>query len=161
MRSRAWKLILLPASAILLARTVAVSMTVDVPAAGQELVQVGEEWRFFRGKTPPSDPADAWKDLDFDDTVPGWETGPSGFGYGDDDDETELTDMQGSYLTVYIRKQFTISSPVTEMRMPCGPGTRPTAGAVSSALISRTIFVLTPAIRMSCVVSSTDKVVAS
>ncbi len=112
-RSSAWRLILPSIAAIFLARTVAVSMTVDIPAAGQELIQVGEEWRFFRGNKPPSDPADAWNELDFDDTVPGWETGRSGFGYGDGDDATELTDMQGSYVTVYIRKEFTLSSPLT------------------------------------------------
>ena len=86
------------------------AMTVNIPAAGKELIKVGEEWRFFRGKEPPSDPPDEWRKTDFPDT--GWEKGPSGFGYGDGDDATELNDMRWSYLTVYIRKEFFVSAPV-------------------------------------------------
>ena len=40
-----------------------------------------------------------------------WETGPSGFGYGDEDDATLLDDMKGSYSTVYVRKRFTLADP--------------------------------------------------
>jgi parallel beta-helix repeat protein len=86
------------------------AMTVEIPSAGRTLIEVGEDWRFFRGKTPPSDPTDAWKGLDFTDS--GWELGPSGFGYGDDDDATELTDMEDRYVSVYIRKEFFVSAPV-------------------------------------------------
>lgn len=88
------------------------AMTVEIPSAGRTLIEVGEDWRFFRGKTPPSDPPDAWKELDFTDS--GWELGPSGFGYGDGDDATELEDMEGNYVSVYIRKEFIISPPVPE-----------------------------------------------
>jgi len=105
----------LSVAVIALVETTAAALTVNIPGAGQELIKVKDEWRFFRGKVAPSDPAGAWKELDFDDSVPGWETGRSGFGYGDDDDETELTDMQGSYVTVYIRKEFTVSSPLSGM----------------------------------------------
>jgi len=74
-----------------------------------ELIAAGDEWRFFRGTMPPSDPPGAWySDGDFDDT--GWETGPSGFGYGDNDDATVLDDMSGGYTTVYIRKRFSAQS---------------------------------------------------
>jgi hypothetical protein len=45
--------------------------------------------------------------MDFDDAE--WETGVSGFGYGDDDDATLLEDMEGSYVSVYIRKEFFVS----------------------------------------------------
>ncbi len=86
------------------------AMTVNVPAAGKELIKAGDEWRFFRGRQPPSDPPDAWRERDFPDE--GWEKGPSGFGYGDGDDATELTDMRWSYFTVYIRKEFFVSAPV-------------------------------------------------
>ncbi|MEZ5304671.1 MAG: hypothetical protein R3F11_29100 [Verrucomicrobiales bacterium] len=37
-----------------------------------------------------------------------WLTGPAPIGYGDADDATELTDMQNSYTTVYLRKTFTV-----------------------------------------------------
>jgi hypothetical protein len=71
-------------------------------------IEPGQTWRFFRGTVPPSDPCDAWKEPDFNDLD--WETGASGFGYGDGDDTTILNDMQGNYLTVYIRKEFAVSS---------------------------------------------------
>ena len=65
---------------------------------GQPLVREGDTWSFFRGRREP--PRD-WRAIDFDDRS--WESGPSGFGYGDDDDQTVLEDMRGRYLTVYTR----------------------------------------------------------
>jgi parallel beta-helix repeat protein len=71
-----------------------------------DLIVAGEDWLYFEGLVAPSDPPDAWKEPTF---VPsGWETGPSGFGFGDDDDATPL-DMQDHYTAVYIRKEFTVS----------------------------------------------------
>jgi hypothetical protein len=95
--------------AILLMGTSLAAMTVDIPAAGLELIEVGDEWSFFRGTKAPSDPPDAWKEVDSDDS--GWESGPSGFGYGDNDDATLLNDMEGSYVSVYIRKELIVLSP--------------------------------------------------
>ena len=68
-----------------------------------ELIAQGAEFRFFRGTEPP--PED-WKELDFDDGE--WESGPAGFGYGDDDDATVLEDMSGNYLTVFLRRRFDV-----------------------------------------------------
>jgi hypothetical protein len=66
-----------------------------------EIVPPGALWRFLRGsQTPPP----GWRDPSFDDGA--WESGPAGFGFGDGDDATELEDMQGSYLQVYIRRAF-------------------------------------------------------
>lgn len=79
------------------------SMTVQLGDA-TEFVAPGDIWRFFRGTTMP---ADAWKAPDFDDSS--WESGPSGFGYDDNDDATVLADMKGSYKTVYIRKEFWVN----------------------------------------------------
>jgi hypothetical protein len=84
------------------------AMTLGVRSDGVQLVSVGDAWRFFRGQSPPSEPAEAWRDPNFDDSQ--WETGPSGFGYGDNDDATVLDDMRGSYVSVYIRKEFTVAS---------------------------------------------------
>lgn len=80
----------------------------------RELVEEGAEWRFFRGKTEPSGSPETSKLLEwtrprFDDG--GWETGRTGFGYGDDDDATVLEDMRGGYTTLYIRKRFTVPDP--------------------------------------------------
>lgn len=83
-------------------------LTIDAPEVGTEYIRPGDQWRFFRGDEPPSAPADAWKEKVFYEYT--WESGPSGFGYGDGDDATELLDMQNGYFTVYIRKEFTLSS---------------------------------------------------
>jgi len=93
---------------LLLVQSSAWSMTIQIGAGGAELIKPGDQWRFFRGVTAPSTPADAWRRIDFSDS--GWELGESGFGYGDGDDETELTDMEDHYLTVYIRKEFTLAT---------------------------------------------------
>lgn len=92
---------------LLLVQSSAWSMTIQIGAGGVELIKRGDQWRFFRGVTAPSTPADAWRGIDFGDS--GWELGESGFGYGDGDDETILDDMKNNYWTVYIRKQFTVS----------------------------------------------------
>jgi len=80
------------------------SMTVQLGSPGSDLVPPSGTWKFFRGREPASTPPDAWEQADFDDSQ--WETGPAGFGYGDGDDATVLDDMQGHYVTVYIRNVF-------------------------------------------------------
>jgi hypothetical protein len=97
------KLVLISLLAAFLAQSIALSMTIALDTG--ELIKAGEQWRFFKGTEPPSSPADDWKETDFNDLP--WEEGNSGFGYGDNDDETKLDDMEGNYLTVYIRKWFT------------------------------------------------------
>jgi len=76
-------------------------------SAGTTFIEPDEYWRFFRGTVPPSEPNEYWKEPVFNDSD--WEIGQSGFGYGDNDDNTELLDMQGNYVTVYIRKEFPVS----------------------------------------------------
>lgn len=67
------------------------------------LLDEGEEFTYFKGtEAPPVD----WNTLEFDDFE--WETGSSGFGYGDTDDNTILDDMQNNYVSVYIRKFINI-----------------------------------------------------
>ena len=103
-----WTILLLPFTACFGARSAINIQMVDEPSA---FISPGDDWRFFRGNLPPSDPPTAWRGPLFDDSS--WETGPSGFGYGDNDDATELTEMQNGYLTVYIRKEFQVTE-VTE-----------------------------------------------
>jgi YVTN family beta-propeller protein len=64
-------------------------------------VREGDEWRFLRGLAAP--PA-GWSGAGFDDS--GWETGPTGIGYGDGDDATVLQDMQSGYLAFFARRSF-------------------------------------------------------
>jgi len=72
----------------------------------RNLIALGERWSYFKGTASP--PA-SWKDTAFPAT--GWLSGPTGIGYGDDDDATVLTDMRNRYATVYCRKLFEIVDP--------------------------------------------------
>lgn len=73
--------------------------------ASEELIRKSDEWAYLAGKKP----ADNWVERHFDDSA--WARGKAGFGYGDDDDATELKDMKGEYASVFIRKTFSISDP--------------------------------------------------
>jgi hypothetical protein len=85
---------------------VADSMTIQLGSEGADLVSAGATWRFFRGQGPAGTPVDAWRQVNFTDSR--WETGPAGFGFGDNDDATVLDDMLDRYATVYIRREFSI-----------------------------------------------------
>lgn len=80
----------------------------DIRRRNQTLIAAGDTWRYRKGTEEPALPLGSWADPDFDDSS--WDSGPSGFGYGDDDDATVLSDMEGEYVAVYLRKTFTIPS---------------------------------------------------
>jgi len=65
-------------------------------------------WRYFKGVEEPSSSLGAWRNEAFDDSE--WLTGQTSIGYGDDDDNTTLSDMQGFYTTVYLRKTFIVDA---------------------------------------------------
>jgi len=91
------------------------TLTVVEGVSGPQIVvPLGAQWRYLRGNT---DPGPSWMQPDFDDA--GWASGPSGFGYGDSDDATELLDMEGNYSTVFTRRHFEIAaaSQVTELAL--------------------------------------------
>ncbi len=65
-------------------------------------------WNYFKGTEEPSDPVDAWRELNYNDSS--WElNAQTSIGYGDNDDNTPLNDMQGNYSTIYLRNTFTVS----------------------------------------------------
>jgi len=68
-------------------------------------ISEGDEWQYFTGAVPPDK---NWIHVDFDDSA--WKKGPSGFGYGKGKHNTLLSDMQGKYKSVYVRKKFTVDS---------------------------------------------------
>jgi hypothetical protein len=78
------------------------------------LVNHGDPWRYHKGTNAP---AVDWKtvgDAGLDAT---WLTGNGGVGFADNVPETAncqtlLTDMQGSYTTVYMRRQFVITNAI-------------------------------------------------
>lgn len=67
----------------------------------QNIIKQGDTFNFIKGSNLI--PAD-WNTLGFDDE--NWNTGPSGFGYGDNDDGTHFN--KGT-LSVFVRKNFTIT----------------------------------------------------
>jgi hypothetical protein len=75
----------------------------------QTVIAAGDASRYFKGTREPSSPLTAWAGLEFDDGA--WPVGPSGFGYGDGDDATVLSDMEDNYTTVYIRRTFALADP--------------------------------------------------
>jgi Lamin Tail Domain/CotH kinase protein len=65
-------------------------------------------WNYFKGTTEPSSPVEAWRELNFNDGS--WNlNAQTSIGYGDDDDNTPLSDMLGSYTTIYLRNTFTVT----------------------------------------------------
>ena len=88
---------------------------VAVLAAESLPIEVGDTWRYFKGATAPA--AD-WTALHFDDS--GWLSGSSGFGYGTDCTAgrgTLLSDMSGSYVSVYTRRLFHVDDPEVISRL--------------------------------------------
>ena len=78
----------------------------EVSFVDSVLIPDNSTWSFFRGR---SNPPGSWRELDFDDSD--WESGPTGIGYGDGDDRTELDDMRNNYVSVFCRKIFEIDDP--------------------------------------------------
>ena len=60
-----------------------------------------DNWYYFLGN---NEPPNNWNQQNFDDS--GWLSGPSGFGYGDEDDATEISPV----ISLYVRRDFTISA---------------------------------------------------
>ncbi len=74
----------------------------------QQLIKIGDEWKYFRGNSNPDKNATSWYSSKYDDSD--WDLGASPFWYGDGVDGTEITDMRYNYSTFYIRNKFEVSS---------------------------------------------------
>ncbi len=66
------------------------------------IIEAADTWKYI---IPVSEPPQEWTDPGFDDTS--WLSGPGGFGYGDDDDSTQVPP---GTISVYIRKSFTLAN---------------------------------------------------
>ncbi len=71
----------------------------ELPLYWQTIINWGDEWRYL---VPTQEPPTDWNTLTFDDQA--WDLGKSGFGYGDNDDSTQVPVT----MSVYIRKKFVI-----------------------------------------------------
>jgi hypothetical protein len=71
-------------------------LTAGVVSSGSAgLIHAGDIWKYFEGTGEPSGGNVNWtRRTGFDDS--GWLSGPTGIGYGDGDDATELGDMYGT-----------------------------------------------------------------
>ncbi len=82
----------------------------QIPAVHYEtIIDWGDIWRYFIGTEEP--PAN-WRTLDF--IASSWPEGPSGFGYGDGDDSTDVgpeDPFQPGPVSVFIRKKFYVEKP--------------------------------------------------
>ena len=66
----------------------------------ESVVLPGDNWDYL---VPTSQPSTNWNQLGFN--ASSWSTGPSGFGFGDEDDATVISPT----MSVYIRKTFEIT----------------------------------------------------
>jgi hypothetical protein len=86
------------------------------PEATYAFVREGDIADYFVGvSAPPGD----WISPGFDAAAAGWSRGPSGFGYGDADDGTDLPEMLDTTLTVYARHEWDMpgrGEPITYLR---------------------------------------------
>ena len=82
------------------------------PIDHKVLISRNAEWQYLAGEHPRGQ---TWTQLEFNGT--GWKKGVAGFGYGDIEFRTELTDVRGRPLSVYIRKEFHLeqADKVTEL----------------------------------------------
>ena len=73
-----------------------------------DLIPGGAEWRYFKGTEEPSAPGQ-WRQIGFSDLS--WLLGNTAIGYGEPFIVTDISDMKGSYTTVYLRKTFDVIDP--------------------------------------------------
>ncbi|MBC8214908.1 MAG: CotH kinase family protein, partial [Candidatus Marinimicrobia bacterium] len=67
----------------------------------ETVIAWGDDWHYRIGD---SEPSTNWNTISFDDSD--WSIGPSGFGYGDDDDSTVISPT----VSIYLRNTFTIEN---------------------------------------------------
>jgi len=79
----------------------------------QTALDKGGAWAYSKGSAEASEPARAWRAVNFEDA--GWPTGDAPFGYSSDPDEgpfgTTLGDMKNNYSSVFLRREFTVQAP--------------------------------------------------
>ena len=73
------------------------------------LIPAQSTWRFFKGVTAPSNPAEEWRAPNFDDSA--WLDGKMPAGYGEAFIATTLADMRNNYSSVFFRRTFVVADP--------------------------------------------------
>jgi hypothetical protein len=91
-----------------IAEVAAGSTVAQAPASDSILIPEGSSWKYFKGTAEPSATTGAWRQLSFNDAT--WLTGTAPIGYGETFITTVLSDMQGHYTGIYMRKTFDVSN---------------------------------------------------
>jgi len=73
------------------------------------VVLVGDNWKYL---TPNSEPSSDWRSIGYNDSS--WSSGKSGFGYGDNDDATQINTSTSS---VFLRTSFIVDNPESIKQM--------------------------------------------
>lgn len=73
-------------------------------------------WSYRKGTSEASTPIDSWRQPQFNENN-SWLTGQTPIGYGDNDDNTELADMQGNYTSVYLRHTFDVTAVPSKIQL--------------------------------------------
>lgn len=73
----------------------------QLPNFWYTIIDVGHDWKYL---IPSSEILSTWRNTGFDDSL--WVTGPSGIGYGDNDDKTIVP---SGTLSVFMRKKFSLT----------------------------------------------------
>lgn len=89
---------------------IVLSIFFSISAASQVLIPYQSTWKYFKGLTAVSS---TWIMPDYSDAS--WQVGNAPFWYGSGSGGTQLTDMQNSYTTVFLRKQFEVTIPDSVM----------------------------------------------
>jgi Lamin Tail Domain/CotH kinase protein/Immunoglobulin domain/Bacterial TSP3 repeat len=79
------------------------------PGQNTTLVAAQQSWRYRKGTNEATSPTTLWRQTGFDDAT--WSIGTLPIGYGEAFIATSLTDMNGGYTSVFLRKQFTVMDP--------------------------------------------------
>jgi CotH protein/chitobiase/beta-hexosaminidase-like protein/lamin tail-like protein len=82
-----------------------------VSLEGAVIFPIDSTWNFLKGFSEASSPdPTAWRAITFDDS--GWTTAPSPFWYGEVQPSpgTALTDMQGFYTCIFMRRTFVLNN---------------------------------------------------
>ncbi len=87
-----------------LSLTVLLALTCSAPAA--LVINMNSDWKYLKGNV---DPAGNWHLNSYNDTS--WPSGSAPFYYGETLTGTRLTDMDGGYSCILMRKTFNVTTP--------------------------------------------------
>jgi len=73
----------------------------QTPMQWYTIIDINQSWKYL---VPSSEPSSSWKLFSFTETA--WQTGPSGIGFGDNDDNTVIPSGK---ISVFMRKKFTMA----------------------------------------------------